>query len=178
MIFTQTTRIVGVFSSLEQAGQALDRLVLQGLPLKNLFLVGNNLAEWQANGTAIPGVNLVDQSQAGSITGTAQGLTKGLVAGNLLGAASGVLLGLGMLALPGVGQIALTSAIAFTVISGSVGIAAGGMIGALIGLGLTEQQVKQSQELLAQGKFLLIINGTERQIQSAEKMLSAVRLPI
>jgi hypothetical protein len=173
MLFEQTTHVVGVFATLELAGQELDRLVVEGFPLKNLFLVANNLSERQQNGAIRSGINLVDQVQTGAISGTAQGLTKGLVAGNFLGGVAGGLLGLGILALPGVGQIALTSAVIFTLMSSGVGIAAGGMIGALLGLGLTEKQVKQCHKQLSQGKFLLIVSGTEREIQLAERLLNS-----
>jgi hypothetical protein len=172
MLFDHAIRTVGVFSSLGAAGQALDRLVLEGFPLKSVFLVGNDLGDCQANSKAIRGVQLVDQKQVGTISGTTQGLTKGLVAGNILGGATGVLLGLGILALPGVGQIALTSAIVFTLLSGGICTAAGGVIGALVGLGLTENQVKQCSEQLSQGNYLLIVNGTEQEIHLAERILN------
>lgn len=173
VIFGQATRIVSVFPTLETAAAALDRLIFQGFPLKNLFLIGNHLAEWEPNGTAITSsvLRVFDEAQVGVVSGTAQGLIKGLVAGNLLGSVTGVALGLGILALPGIGQIAFTSAIIFTLISGGVGVAAGGVIGAFIGLGLTEQQAKQCNDQLIQGKYLLIVNGTEQEIAIAEQLL-------
>lgn len=170
-ILNQNRRVVGTYSNLKSAGKELDQLILAGFPLEKVFLVGENLTDCLENGT-IQGVKLVEQPPTGAITGTALGLTKGLVVGNILGGATGVLLGLGILALPGIGQIALTSAALFTLISGGICTAAGGMIGALVGLGLTENQVKNYRKQLTKGHYLLIAIGTEREIQAAEKILS------
>ncbi len=175
-VLSQRSRVVGTFLSVETAGKGLDRLVLAGFPLTKIFLLGKDVATWEKNGKAIQGVQVIDQMQPGAIAGTALGLTKGLVVGNFLGGATGILLGLGILALPGVGQMALTSAAIFTLLSGGVCIAAGGVIGSLVGLGLTEKQVKAYREQLADGYYLLIVTGTEREIQCAEGILSAERI--
>jgi len=176
MFLNRGSRIIGTFSSIEAAGQGLDRLVFAGFPLARVFLIGNDLTTWQANGKALQGIQLVDQAQAGAIRGTGWGLAKGLVAGNLAGGATGILLGLGILALPGVGHIALTSAIGFTMLSGGICTAAGGLIGGLIGLGLTENQVNDYNQQLSNGNYLLVVNGTRREIQVAERILGAQSL--
>ncbi len=176
MFLNQQNRVVGRFSSVEKAGKGLDQLVLAGFPLAKVFLLGEDLADWQDNGKAVDGTRIVDQAEANAITGTGLGLAKGLVAGNILGGATGVLLGMGILALPGLGQVALASAAIFTLVSGGVCTAAGGVIGSLIGLGLTEKQVKLYREQISCGKYLLIVNGTEREIQCAERILSAQRV--
>lgn len=169
-MLNQISRVVGIYPNIESAGKGLDQLVLAGFPLAKVFLVGKNLTDCVDNGT-VKGVQLVDQAQAGSITGTALGLTKGLVAGNILGGATGIVLGLGILALPGVGQIALTSAAVFTLLSGGICTAAGGVIGALVGLGLTENQVNNYRKQLAKGNYLLIAIGTEQEIEAADRIL-------
>lgn len=168
-MLNQNSRLVGTYPNIKSAGEGLDQLVLAGFPLAKVFLVGKNLTNCVDNGT-VKGVQLVEP---GAITGTALGLTKGLLVGNILGGATGVLLGLGILALPGIGQIALTSAAVFTLISGGICTAAGGVIGALVGLGLTETSVKNYSKQLAKGNYLLIVSGTEREIQAADRILSA-----
>lgn len=167
-MLAQNSRLIATYTNIELAGKSLDRLVLAGFPLAKLVLVSKN-SDCLENGT-IRSVQL-REPQAGVITGTAIGLSKGLVAGNILGGATGVLLGLGILALPGV-SLALTSAAIFTLISGGICTAAGGVIGALIGLGLTENQVKNYHKQLAQGKYLLIAIGTEQELQTADKILN------
>jgi hypothetical protein len=155
---TQRT-VVKSFSTLEAAGQAMDRLVLAGFPIAQVFLFGDGE----------PGATV--QSDYGTVTGTAAGLKKGIVWGNLTGGAAGLLLGLGLLALPGVGQLALSSAIAFTLLSGGVCTAAGGLIGAMIGLGFTSEEAKMYQQQIVDGKVLLIVEGTIAELDRARSLL-------
>lgn len=168
--------MVGRFPNAEAAAKGLDQLILAGFPVAHIFLLGKDLLGWQANGKAIRENQLIDEAPAEAIAGTNLGLTKGLVAGNLLGGATGILLGLGVLALPGIGQIALTSAAIFVLLNGGIFTVAGGLIGSLIGLGLTEQQINDYREQIAQGNYLLLVTGTEREIQCAERIIRGQRI--
>lgn len=88
-----------------------------------------------------------------------------------MGGATGLLLGTGLIALPGVGQLMLSSAIAFVLISGGVCTVAGGLTGALIGLGLTSEQAKQYSQEVKNGNFLVVIEGTAPEIDRAQSLL-------
>lgn len=116
---------------------------------------------------------LVKQAHAGAITGTATGLVKGLIVGNVSGGLVGLFLGLSILALPGIGQVAMASAIGFTVLSSGICTAAGGVIGALIGLGMTERQARQYSERVLRGDYLIVVNGTDTEIHRAKDILEA-----
>ncbi len=158
MILNQKRDVIGIYPSGDTAAKAFDHLILSGFSLNKVFLVGQN------------GTQRL-QSQRGEITGTATGLKKGLFLGNILGGTTGLLLGLGILALPGVGQVALVNAIAFTLLSGGVCTAAGGIIGVLIGLGLTSTQATQYAQRVSLGQFLLILEGTKEEIFRAQQLL-------
>lgn len=166
-ILTQHRKVIGTFSSREAAGQAIDRLVLSGFPIAQVFLLGQNSSEMPENA---PSSKLVSDS-FGTVTGTTTGLKKGIILGNLAGGTTGLLLGVGLIALPGVGQLMLSSAIAFVLLSGGVCTAAGGLTGALIGLGLTAQQAKNYTQQICRGSFLLVIEGTVRDIDRAQHLL-------
>jgi hypothetical protein len=154
---------IATFSTREAAWQALDRLVLSGFPLAQVFLLDRGSKSSDSSAfTPVP---------FSTITGTATGLKKGMVLGNLVGGTSGLLLGAGLLALPGVGQIVLSSAIAFMLLSGGVCTAAGGLMGASIGLGLTSAQAKAHSQQVAEGNLLLIIEGTSGDIERARHLL-------
>jgi hypothetical protein len=75
------------------------------------------------------------------------------------------------LALPGVGQVMLSTAIGFTLLNGGICTAAGGLIGGLIGLGLTAEQAKKHDRLVANGNVLLLIEGTVQEIDRAQELL-------
>ncbi|MEG3845209.1 hypothetical protein [Microcoleus sp. herbarium14] len=164
-ILTKQRQVLGTFSSREEAGEALDCLVFAGFPLARVFLLGQGSQERENS------LNLPSDS-FGSIAGTATGLKKGMFLGNLLGGATGLMLGMGLLALPGVGQVVLSGAIGFTLLSGGICTAAGGLMGALIGLGLTSEQAKAYQQQISQGSVLLIVEGSGQEVDRAKYLLA------
>ncbi len=173
MITSQHSRAIAVFSDLEAAGQALDSLILNGLPLANIFLVGQDITANDKTRRMVQMEYQVEHFPSGMITGTTLGLKKGWFVGNFLGGSVGLCLGFGMLSLPGVGQIVFTSAVIFTLISSGICTAAGGVVGALIGLALTEKQANTYNALIAQGKYLIIMNASETELKRAELILDA-----
>lgn len=171
MITKLHRRAIGVFSGREAAGQAIDQLMFSGFPIEKVFLVGQ---EETIGGVVCAGNRrTVLQDQVGTITGTALGLKKGLFVGNLVGSLTGFCLGLGVLTLPGVGAMMFGSAIVFTCLGSGLCTAAGGVIGALIGLGLTEKQAKSYSDRIARGDFLVIVDGTTDEIHRAISVLNA-----
>jgi hypothetical protein len=81
-------------------------------------------------------------------------------------------LGAGLIALPGVGQLVLSSAIAFVLLSSGICTAAGGVVGALIGLGLTAKQAQTYSQQVSNGSSLLVVEGTARDIDQARLLLN------
>ncbi|NJK77399.1 MAG: hypothetical protein HC942_30100 [Microcoleus sp. SU_5_6] len=163
-ILTQQRQVLGIFPSREAAGKALDYLVFAGFPLGKVFLLGQGCQE-RENSLNLPSESL------GAIAGTATGLKKGMFLGNAIGGATGLMLGLGLLALPGVGQVMLSGAIGFTLLSGGICTAAGGVMGALIGLGLTSEQAKNYQQQISRGSVLLIVEGSPQEVDRAKYLL-------
>jgi hypothetical protein len=163
-ILTQQRAAIATFSSREAAGKALDHLIFSGFPLAQVFLLDG--------GRERPNISELPMVPIGNVTGTATGLKKGMVWGNLVGGTSGLLLGAGLIALPGVGQLVLSSAIAFVLLSGGICTAAGGITGALIGLGLTSEQAKNHSQQVAEGRLLLIVEGASSDIEHARYLLN------
>ena len=161
-ILTQHRAVIGTFPSREVAGLALDQLILSGFPVAQVFLLGHD---------SKPQNSWVPSHSFGAVTGTATGLKKGMILGNFVGGTTGLLLGVGLMALPGVGQLMLSSAIAFVLLSGGICTAAGGLTGALIGLGLTSEQAKKCGQQVSNGSFLIVVEGTEQNIDRARHLL-------
>ena len=162
-ILTHHRAVIGTFPSRAAAGKALDRLIFSGFPIAQVFLLGHDRAQ--------PNSSDLAPNYFGTVTGTATGLKKGMLLGNLAGGTTGLLLGLGLIALPGVGQLVLSSAIAFVLLSGGICTAAGGLTGALIGLGLTSEQAKKYSQQVSKGSFLVVVEGTDRDIDRARFLL-------
>jgi hypothetical protein len=161
-------QVIQTFATRTAAGQAADHLILSGVPISRIFLVGDGS---QRLISPNPAPAVLSIPAPGTVTGTPTGLKQGMVMGNLIGGTTGLLLGVGLAALPGVGQLALSGVIAFTLLSGGVCTAAGGLMGALIGLGLSSEQVKRLDGQVAKGRVLLLVEGTAQDITHAHQLL-------
>ncbi|MBV6623183.1 MAG: DUF1269 domain-containing protein [Rivularia sp. (in: Bacteria)] len=84
----------------------------------------------------------------------------------------GLLPSLGVLAIPGVGAAAEVGVIlANTLIGGGIGAASGGLLGALIGWGVPEERANYYNEQLSQGKYVVLLEGHQSEINTAESIL-------
>ncbi|NJL78267.1 MAG: DUF2382 domain-containing protein [Richelia sp. RM2_1_2] len=104
-----------------------------------------------------------------------EGAAAGALTGGALGGITGLLVGLGTLAIPGIGPImfagAEATAIATTLAGGAIGAATGGLVGALIGLGIPEEKAKVYSDRVSGGSFLVMVTGTEAEVQRAESIM-------
>lgn len=105
--------------------------------------------------------------------GAAAGATTGAATGGLLG----LIGGLSVIALPGVGAVAeLGVVLANTLLGSGIGAAGGGLVGALIGWGVPEDRAKYYDEMLSQGRYVVLMEGTEAEINGAEAILKNRRI--
>jgi len=96
-----------------------------------------------------------------------EGATAGGVAGLGVGAALGWLAGIGSLAIPGVGPFIAAGPIMAALGGAAVGTAAGGVIGALVGMGIPEFEAKRYDEKIKTGNILISVHtedGKQRDI--------------
>jgi hypothetical protein len=104
-----------------------------------------------------------------------EGAGIGASTGTVLGGVGGLLVGLGVLAIPGVGPIlaagAEINALASTLAGAGIGAAAGGIVGALVGLGIPEEHANMYNDRVKSGQYLLMISGTEADLQRVESIL-------
>jgi len=105
-----------------------------------------------------------------------EGATAGAGAGAILGGALGWLAGVGALAIPGVGPLIAAGPILATLSGMALGSAAGGLTGALVGMGIPEYEAQQYEGKLREGNILMCVHvddteeaGRVRQIFSEEK---------
>jgi hypothetical protein len=93
----------------------------------------------------------------------------------MLGAIVGCLLGVGLLAVPGVGlvvAVGTSGALTATLAGAGIGLAIGGLIEALAGLGMTDSPARIDSDRLFRGEYLVIVNGTDNEVRRAEYILS------
>lgn len=174
--FSQHRQAFGVFTSRQDVEFVLQQLKYIGFSSEKISLITKQPDRQQRLYGDQTTRQLVDQALAGNITGT----VKGLVRGNICGSFTGLLLGLSTLAIPGIGHLILAQAtgtvIAYALSSSAIGIVAGGLAGALIGLGITEQQAKVYSEQVLSGGYLVIVSGTDDEIRRAESILKPTKV--
>lgn len=162
-------RAVGVFSSSQQAEQALNELRHSGFPMHQVSIVARDTAEQNKN---IAGVDVKNSTE----NQTGKAATVGAIAGGTVGGIVGLIGALSALAIPGIGPVvaggAVASILGDALIGGAVGAATGGITGALMGLGVPEERAKIYHSRVSQGDYLVLVEGTEAEITTAETVLS------
>ncbi|MEO7062498.1 MAG: quinol:electron acceptor oxidoreductase subunit ActD [Dokdonella sp.] len=98
-----------------------------------------------------------------------EGATTGGVAGLGVGAAVGWLAGIGALAIPGVGPLIAAGPIMAALGGAAVGTAAGGIIGALVGMGIPEFEAKRYDAKIREGNILLSVHTEDGKQRDAAK---------
>jgi hypothetical protein len=96
-----------------------------------------------------------------------EGATAGGVAGLGVGAALGWLAGIGALAIPGVGPFIAAGPIMAALGGAAVGTATGGIIGALVGMGIPEFEAKRYDAKIREGNILISVHtedGKQRDV--------------
>jgi hypothetical protein len=88
-----------------------------------------------------------------------------------LGGIGGLLVGLEALLIPGAGPFLAAGTIATTLAGAGIGAAAGGLVGVLTGLGIPEEEARAYGERVSQGEFLVIVDGSEDEINRAGSIL-------
>ncbi|QDE39616.1 hypothetical protein FIV34_10570 [Luteibacter pinisoli] len=87
-----------------------------------------------------------------------EGATAGGVVGLGLGAGLGWLAGIGALAIPGVGPFIAAGPIMAALGGAAVGTATGGLIGALVGMGIPEFEAKRYDAKVREGSILISVH--------------------
>jgi hypothetical protein len=161
-------RAVGVFSTRRETEQALTELRTAGFDMNRVSVIAKDA---DSKGE-IAGIDVKDSTD----NKADEGATKGALTGGALGGLTGLLVGLGLLAIPGIGPIMLAgaeaTAIATTLAGTAIGATAGGLIGALAGLGIPEEEARAYSDRVARGDYLVLLNGTEEEVATAERILS------
>ncbi|MBD1863158.1 MULTISPECIES: YsnF/AvaK domain-containing protein [Trichocoleus] len=168
----QHRRAIGIFPSREQAEHALGELRDSGFPMDKVSVVAKDSNH---NDERLAGTEVTHQ--VGNKVGNKadEGAKTGAITGGALGGLAGLLVGLGILAIPGIGPVMLAGAgatVLATALSGTaIGAATGGLLGGLVGLGIPEDRAKVYSDRVAQGQYMVIVEGTDADLRRAEAIL-------
>lgn len=136
--------IVALFKDVPDARRAIDRLKEAGFRDDKI-------------GVAMRDRTQQEEVRADTGTKAAQGAASGAVGGGIVGGVLGLLAGVGALAIPGVGPIIAGGVLGSTLAGAGIGATAGGIGGALIGMGLREEEAKHFERALEGGGVLVAV---------------------
>ena len=157
---TPIKRAVGTFKTKQDAERALLQLRDTGFDMDRISAISKN-----SEPSSVLETESSDRAKEGAETGAVIGATTGGILG-LIGSLS-------VLAIPGVGLATEVAVLLGNALLGSGVFAAGGsLVGALIGWGIPEEEALQYQDLLSQGYYVVLVEGTETEINSAKTVLS------
>ncbi len=169
MVATHERRAFGVFSSRQEAEQALNELKASGFPMDNVSILARGAEQGEELGGAEV-TNRVGNKDVGAGTGVVGEIATDSALG-------GVLVGLGSLAIPGIGPVIAAGSLATALVAtvAGTGIEAAALsrvVSALTDLGIPEEQARVYSDRLNQGNYLVIVDGTEDEIGRAEAIFS------
>ncbi|HEY9667526.1 MAG TPA: general stress protein [Coleofasciculaceae cyanobacterium] len=169
MVVSSERYAFGVFSSRQEAEQALNELKASGFPMDKVSILARDAEQ----GEELAGAELTPRIGNKDVGG-ATGVVGEIATDSALGA---VLVGLGSLAIPGIGPIIAAGSVATALVATVAGTgieaaAIGGLVRALTDLGIPEEQARVYSDRLHQGQYLVIVDGTEDEINRAGSIFS------
>lgn len=144
-------KIVGVFETEQEASEAIKELQHRGVPKDAISILAKDERDVEA---------VTDETG----TKAPEGVATGAATGGVLGGAAGLLAGIGALAIPGIGPILAAGPIAATFAGAAVGAGAGGLVGGLIGLGIPEEEAKEYESYVNQGRILVLVEAGRQDV--------------
>ncbi|MEL6581892.1 MAG: hypothetical protein AAFQ14_19265 [Cyanobacteria bacterium J06621_12] len=155
-------RAVGTFPAEQDARSALMMLRDAGFDMDKISVVAQN-----PTGKSMGDIEVessAKRAKGGAETGAVMGATTGGILG-LIGSLS-------VLAIPGVGIATEAAVLLGNALLGSgVGAAGGTLVGALVGWGIPEKEAVLYEQLLSQGSYIVLVEGTEAEVNGAEAIL-------
>jgi hypothetical protein len=152
--------VIGLFQDVPDARRAIDRLKDYGFPDEKI-------------GVAMRDRTQQEEMRADTGTKAVQGAASGAVGGGLVGGVIGLLAGVGAIAIPGIGPIIAGGVLGSTLAGAGIGATAGGIGGALIGMGLREDEAKHFENALKGGGVLVAVEAGPQATEARRILLDA-----
>lgn len=152
---------IAIFSSHDEAHEALSALKDSGFDMQKVSIVGK--------------AEVIDDKI--HVKSNRALIAAPTIAGTVIGATLGVLSGVGLFAIPGLGMVFGAGAVVGAFAGFDFGVIAGGITSILVELGIKDDHIAY-EEHIKEGRFLMFMDGTEAEIEKAEKILEGKHLGI
>ncbi len=157
-IFISMNATIGVYDNHDLAVEAVQKLRDQNFPVKEVSIIGLTHSE--------------DVDKNMHITEHSPIKAGGVATGAVLGTTLGVLTGIGMFAIPGVGFLYAAGALVGAVAGFDFGLIGGGIASAIsTTMGIRHEDAQKYHDALAEGKFLLVVHGSDKDVNTAKDIL-------
>lgn len=165
MALDERKHAVGIFADRQRAIRALNELAYTDFPMNKIFVITKNSDNSEKQ------LGSADTSEF-TIT-PSEGATLGAVRGGTTGGLLALIGGLTVLLIPGFGPALAAESILATFLASGASATAGGLVGALRGWFLPEEQAKFYDEQVGQQNYLVTVEGTESEMRHAEAVLNS-----
>lgn len=146
---------VAIYESHEKTIDAIKVLNKEKFPMKQVSLIGS--AEIIDDHLHVRSLDTVKNAP--------------LLVGAGAGIITGLLSGLGVFSIPGFGFLYGAGAVVGAVAGFDFGLIAGGFVTVLAMLGIKKESVVRYKEHLKEGRFMVVVNGSLKEIEKAEHIL-------
>lgn len=164
-----STKIIGgVFSTVEEAEATIRELQKIGLTQEDITVFAQDSDKVDSIEADTDVDVTTNKENRGSNSGKGAGI--GALSGGVLGGLGGLIAEAMLLTIPGVGPLAAAGPLATTLAGLGTGAVGGGLVGALVGAGLPEEQAKEYENYLKDGKIVVLLDVDEAQQQSVQKI--------
>ncbi len=159
-----TTTVNGLFDDRNDAASAVSEIKAAGISKDEISIVTNKVDGQSAQRSA--GDRMVDNNMAESGTGD------GALIGGVLGGGAGLLAGLGTIVIPGLGPLLGVGWLITTAIGAAVGASGGGLIGALVGAGVDNDDAQVYVDRIRTGGTLVSVRVADADVDAIAAIMS------
>ncbi|ADI62861.1 general stress protein [Trichormus azollae] len=167
MITQEAKRGLGVFAKTQELEQAIKQLKASGYPMEKVSIIGKDIKHNSSLGEAQTSHQIGNQD-VNTTVGVGDTLTSTTWA-NLL-------IGLSGLAIPSLGAILAAGSVGVALVASIAGVTVGvtaneNLVRSLKDLGIPEDRARMYSDHLQQSYYLIILDGTDTEIDCAEAIL-------
>lgn len=159
----------GAFNSATEAEKVIQNLMDAGFTEEDISVFAQDEEQVEALEENRDMEVTTNSEDRGSNAG--KGLGWGALSGGILGGLAGLLAGGIAVAIPGAAPLAVAGAGATGLTGAAAGAVGGGIVGALVGAGLPEEQAKEYEEFIEDGKVVVVVKvDDDQKLQAQEAM--------
>lgn len=150
---------IGLFNNYQDAQEAIRSLEDAGVDAEQISFIARK--------------STMDDDNAEFETDTTDDVSEGAGTGAVVGSVVGLIAGASAITIPGIGPVLTAGALATALGSTVVGAGLGGVVGALVDLGIPDDEAKEYADSIQNGQILVSVTGNDREIKKAQKVFAS-----